>query len=775
MTRRHLDAILTVLCPLVVAAAGLRGVAWPAEPPPPIPIGSSPERSCVPAPLHQGTVLPPQSVSALDVSDDGRFVAVGTMACRHDRNFWLMSAETGAAAWGRYVETWAPAQVRALADGQGFAVGLTYGPVTSVGSTVGLFRNENDPIAYAYDWPLVGGRGWLRYGGGDRLTGWPASVPADLFTRAGKPLFASADANNSRSVFQYDGGTPRSLNVNRPFRMAASADGKVLAFGYAVHDFRGIEPKLTRRFFDAAPRGMVTVRSAVGAAPGKDLWVVEPAAGAAPAPRPPEPSDDFPALAEDFNLKPLALVPFRVPMSVAINGDGATVAVAEYGGHARVGRERILPNWSPRDPIAFCPRQRGLLRLFAAPGQELVNVALPADGLFDVHLDRPGTAVWCVPASWFARGLAGCPWLPADEAAHTVFVYDVAKKSWKAPWRFPDAVSDLAVRPDGQGALASCWDGGLYLLDRDGGLTARLRVGGPARVRWSADGAFAVAGTREGVVVRVNADGAEVWRKELPAAPAAAPRPGFGPVFQDVPVYAVGRTGPEHAYVGDAWLIKTAAGGILVDTGGVSAQAATRERIRAAGLDPKDIRYVLLSHSHGDHAGAAYLWRAAGAKVVAPASAAFAVTGVMPTWSDYNLWVPCPIDEPLPLKRAGDEAEVTLCGVKVKAIFAPGHSPDSVVYAMELNGRRVIFTGDIAFDDRRREMPLGSNILHRCWGDRENAARVIRVIETQVLPLEPEFGFTGHAAYPDAAAAWGRILAASRAALQGRKEVENGP
>jgi glyoxylase-like metal-dependent hydrolase (beta-lactamase superfamily II) len=774
VARLHLDVILAVLCPLVMAAAGLRGVARPAEPPRPIQIGSTLERSRVPAPLHQGTVLPPQSVSALDVSDDGRFIAVGTMAFRHDRNFWLLSAETGEAAWGRYVETWAPAQVRALAEGKGFAVGLTYGPVTSVGSTVGLFRHEKDAIAYVYDWPLVGGRGWLRYGGGDRLTGWPASVPADLFTRAGEAVFASADANNSRSVFQYDGGTSRSLNVNRPFRMAASADGKILAFGYAVHDFRGIEPKLAQRFFDAAPRGMVTVQSARGAAPEKDQWVVGPAAGAALAPKPPEPSADFPALAEDFNLKPLALVPFRLPMSIAVNGDGAKVAVTEYGGHSRVGRERILPRWSPRDPIAFCPRQRGLLRVFAAPGQELANVALPADGLFDVYLDRPGEMVWCVPASWFARGLAGCPWLPADEAAHTVFVYDVAKKSWKTPWRFPDAVSDFAVRPDGKQVLVSCWDGALFLLDRDGGLTARLPVGGPARVRWSPDGTFAVAGTQDGCAVRLNADGAEVWRKQLPAAPAAAPGKGFGPVFKDVPVYSVGRVGPEHAYVGDIWLIKTAAGGILVDTGGVSAQATTRERIRAAGLDPKDIRYILLSHSHGDHAGAAYLWRAAGAKVVAPASAAFAVTGVMPTWSDYNLWVPCPIDEPLPLTRAGDEADVTLCGVKVKAIFAPGHSPDSVVYAMELGGRRVIFTGDIAFDDRRPALPLGSNILHRCWGDRENAARVIRVIETKVLPLKPEFNFTGHAAYPDAAAAWGRILEASRAALQGRTKVEKG-
>src|SRR5262249_51586346 len=106
--------------------------------------------------------------------------------------------------------------------------------------------------------------------------------------------------------------------------------------------------------------------------------------------------------------------------------------------------------------------------------------------------------------------------------------------------------------------------------------------------------------------------------------------------------------------------------------------------------------------------------------------------------------------------------------------FVPGHSPDSVVYAMELGGRRVIFTGDIAFDDRRPGLPLGSNILHRCWGDRENAARVIRVSEPRGLPLKPECAFTGHAPYPDPTAAWGRILEASRAALQGRKEVENG-
>jgi glyoxylase-like metal-dependent hydrolase (beta-lactamase superfamily II) len=233
-----------------------------------------------------------------------------------------------------------------------------------------------------------------------------------------------------------------------------------------------------------------------------------------------------------------------------------------------------------------------------------------------------------------------------------------------------------------------------------------------------------------------------------------------------VPVYSVGRVGPEHAYVGDIWLIKAPEGAILVDAGGTSAIPATLQRIKAAGVDPKDVRYVLLSHCHGDHAGSAYLWRAHGAEVVAPASAALAVTWLMPMWSDYNLWVPCPVDVPLPLRRAGDEAEVTLCGLSVRATFAPGHSPDSVIYAMELAGRRVIFTGDIAFDDPSPGRPLGSNILHRCWGDAALASAVVKVIEEKVLPRRPEFDFKGHAAHRDAVAVWGRILRASREALR---------
>jgi hypothetical protein len=119
----------------------------------------------------------------------------------------------------------------------------------------------------------------------------------------------------------------------------------VLALGYAVHDFRGVEPRIRDRFDGAAQHEMVTMRSV----PGKELWGVGPSAGEAPATKPPEPADDFPALAEDFNLKPLVLVPFRLPMSVAVNGKVPGSRSPNTGPLA--SRRRILPR--PRDRT-FC-------------------------------------------------------------------------------------------------------------------------------------------------------------------------------------------------------------------------------------------------------------------------------------------------------------------------------------------------------------------------------------------------------------------------------------
>jgi glyoxylase-like metal-dependent hydrolase (beta-lactamase superfamily II) len=108
------------------------------------------------------------------------------------------------------------------------------------------------------------------------------------------------------------------------------------------------------------------------------------------------------------------------------------------------------------------------------------------------------------------------------------------------------------------------------------------------------------------------------------------------------------------------------------------------------------------------------------------------------------VWVPRPVDVPLPLKRVGDETETTIEGLRIRVVFVPGHSYDSALYLMELAGKRVAFTGDIGFKNQ--------DILHRSWGDAARAAAVSEVIRTKVLEFRPDVVFTGHDAHADGTA-----------------------
>jgi glyoxylase-like metal-dependent hydrolase (beta-lactamase superfamily II) len=387
----------------------------------------------------------------------------------------------------------------------------------------------------------------------------------------------------------------------------------------------------------------------------------------------------------------------------------------------------------------------------------LARAELPAEGLFEIRMNREGDVLWCVPMAWFARGLAGRPWLPADPGAATVFVYDLRRQAWTGAWHFPDAVSDLAVHPDGDRVLVSCWDGTVYLVGREGVVKQQLSVGRPARVCWSAGGQFAAVGTDAGEVFGVDAQGQQLWRTALPVTELSPAKDPMPPVFADAPIYDVGHVGKEYAYA-NTWLVKTEQGGFLIDTGGVSGIPYSRQRMQAAGLDPQDVRHVLLTHSHGDHCGATYLWRTQGLNIVAARTASLTVSWLMPIWTDYSIWPTSPIDQPLPLRRAGDETRLTLCSLPIRAIFVPGHAFDQVLYLMELDGKRIMFTGDVGFGGE-------SHILHRCWGDREKAAVLSRVIRSQALPFRPDYVFTGHDAQKHGTAFLEDLLTRTDAAL----------
>jgi metallo-beta-lactamase class B len=98
-----------------------------------------------------------------------------------------------------------------------------------------------------------------------------------------------------------------------------------------------------------------------------------------------------------------------------------------------------------------------------------------------------------------------------------------------------------------------------------------------------------------------------------PGAPGA-PRPG-GEGRTRVPPpkenwYAEGGQVFDNLYMlttkmNSAWAVKTSAGIILIDTlFGYAAQDEIVDAMKKFGLDPADIKYIVVSHAHGDHDGA---------------------------------------------------------------------------------------------------------------------------------------------------------------------------
>jgi glyoxylase-like metal-dependent hydrolase (beta-lactamase superfamily II) len=330
--------------------------------------------------------------------------------------------------------------------------------------------------------------------------------------------------------------------------------------------------------------------------------------------------------------------------------------------------------------------------------------------------------------------MAGAAWLPVERPARTLYRVGLDAHTADA-FAFPDAVADCALSSADGRALVSCWNGQIYLLDNEGKLRVTLEAGGPARLAWSDDGAFAVAGTADGRLLRVEKRGKLGWNRVIPVTELPPLTQPPAEVVAGLPIFQGGRIPRgEHAYVGDIWVIKTGHRGVIVDAGGASGFSLTQARLRA--LDIEHVTHVLHTHTHGDHCGGAYLWRTLGAQMVGPEPAAFTLTWLMPMLTDYGIYPPRPLDVPLPLRRSGDETDFEVSGLKFHALFVPGHSFDLTIYTTELSGKRIAFTGDLGFENQ--------DILHRCWGDAEKARAVVQIIRKKLLAWRPDLVFTGH-------------------------------
>lgn len=126
-----------------------------------------------------------------------------------------------------------------------------------------------------------------------------------------------------------------------------------------------------------------------------------------------------------------------------------------------------------------------------------------------------------------------------------------------------------------------------------------------------------------------------------------------------------------------ALLIRTDAGAVLVDGGLPQAADMLLARMRELGVAPSDLKLILHSHAHIDHAGPiAAIQRATGAQVVSNAeSAVLLARGGFDDlhFGDGMLFPPVQAD-----RIVMDGEVVALGGLEFTAHFTPAHTPGSL-------------------------------------------------------------------------------------------------
>jgi metallo-beta-lactamase class B len=127
-------------------------------------------------------------------------------------------------------------------------------------------------------------------------------------------------------------------------------------------------------------------------------------------------------------------------------------------------------------------------------------------------------------------------------------------------------------------------------------------------------------------------------------------------------LYFVGQT--EYS----VWAITTSEGIILLDAiFDYSVQAEVDEGLRKLGLNPADIKYVIISHGHGDHAaGAKYIQEKFGSRLIMSAADYDLLDQQNPSWKPKRDMV------------ATDGQRVTLGDTTITLYLTPGHTEGTI-------------------------------------------------------------------------------------------------
>jgi glyoxylase-like metal-dependent hydrolase (beta-lactamase superfamily II) len=153
-------------------------------------------------------------------------------------------------------------------------------------------------------------------------------------------------------------------------------------------------------------------------------------------------------------------------------------------------------------------------------------------------------------------------------------------------------------------------------------------------------------------------------------------------------------TGTDASYEDcNTYILDTGRGLILFDCGNGRTLAQIFDNMSYWNLAPDDIRVCLLTHSHLDHAGAAYLLARRGVRLIAHEKTSEAVAAGDERCCGYlynQPFTPCGSVE-----TCVDGQVLDLCGLAVTAMHLPGHTAGCTVFSFRHEGRVVAVSGDV--------------------------------------------------------------------------------
>ena len=229
-------------------------------------------------------------------------------------------------------------------------------------------------------------------------------------------------------------------------------------------------------------------------------------------------------------------------------------------------------------------------------------------------------------------------------------------------------------------------------------------------------------------------------------------------ILDNVYMVGSGNIGLSNAYDCHMYLID---GGnhelALVDAGVGLESNRIFGNIRAHNFDPKNIVYVLTTHSHSDHAGGC---RNLKAETSCGIIASEAEARLMEKGTDEELGLiiakksGCyPLDYAYPHckvdKTIRNQENLRVGNCQVRAICVPGHSLGSTCYLLEQDNHRVLFSGDTVFFN-------GIIGLLNCYGSsleayRENMGKLSNLGIDALMPGHGLFTVRGGQAHIDKA------------------------